>query len=269
MPAETQTIVLFHAHPDDESIGTAGVMKKAADEGHRVVLVLATKGEHGEVDDGFLDPGEALWQRRVKEVQAAADILGVSRVEFLGYVDSGMADTAENEKPDSFWQADVDEAAERLAGILREEKADILTVYDDNGLYGHPDHIQVHRVGIRAAELAGTPKVYESTVSRDHMQRIFAMAQEGALDGEMPEDLTEQSFELGVPEALITTTVDVRPWLDVKRAAMAAHASQINETSFFLSMPREHFELGFGQEWFILRGAPAGTHETDLFEGLE
>jgi LmbE family N-acetylglucosaminyl deacetylase len=94
------------------------------------------------------------------------------------------------------------------------------------------------------------------------------MAQEGALEGEMPEDLTEDSFQLGVPEALITTTVDVRPWLDVKRAAMAAHASQINETSFFLSMPREHFELGFGQEWFILRGAPAGTHETDLFEGL-
>src|SRR2546429_2817704 len=123
MPAETQTIVLFHADPDDESIGTAGVMKKAAEEGHRVVLVLATKGEHGEVDDGFLDPGEALWQRRVNEVQAAADILGVSRVEFLGYIDSGMADTAENEEPDSFWQADVHQTAERPARIPRGGKA--------------------------------------------------------------------------------------------------------------------------------------------------
>jgi LmbE family N-acetylglucosaminyl deacetylase len=244
-------------------------MKKAAEEGHRVVLVLATKGEHGEVDAGFLDPGEELWQRRVQEARAAAEILGVARVEFLGYIDSGMADTPENEKPDSFWQADVDEAAKRLADILRDEKADILTIYDDNGLYGHPDHIQVHRVGIRAGELAGTSKIYEATVNRDHMQRIFAMAREGSLEGEMPEDLTEDTFELGVPEEQITTTVDVRPWLDVKRAAMAAHASQINETSFFLSMPREHFELGFGQEWFILRGAPAGTHETDLFEGLE
>ena len=269
MAGAARTMVLFHAHPDDESIGTGGVMKKAAEEGHRVVLVLATKGEHGEVDDGFLDPGEELWQRRVQEARAAAEILGVARVEFLGYIDSGMADTPENEKPDSFWQADVDEAAERLADILRDEKADILTIYDDNGLYGHPDHIQVHRVGIRAAELAGTPKIYEATVNRDHMQRIFAMAREGALEGEMPEDLTEDTFELGVPEEQITTTVDVRQWLDVKRAAMAAHASQINETSFFLSMPREHFELGFGQEWFILRGAPAETHETDLFEGLE
>src|SRR2546425_614292 len=157
-----RTLVLFHAHPDDESIDTGGVMRKAADEGHRVVVVLATKGEHGEVDDGFLDPGEELWQRRVKETQAAADILGVARIEFLGYVDSGMADTPENEKPDSFWQADIDEAAERLAGILRDERADILTIYDDNGLYGHPDHIQVHRVGARAAELADTSKVYES-----------------------------------------------------------------------------------------------------------
>ena len=269
MAGQPKTLVLFHAHPDDESIGTAGVMRKAADEGHRVVLVVATKGEHGEVDDGFLDAGEQLWERRVKEMRAAADILGVARVEFLGYVDSGMADTPENEKPDSFWQADVEEAASRLAQILREEEADILTVYDDNGLYGHPDHIQVHRVGVRAAELAATPKVYESTVSRDHMQRIFRMAQQGELEGDMPEDLTEESFELGVPEALITTTVDVRPWLDVKRRAMAAHASQINETSFFLSRPREHFELGFGQEWFILRGAPPGTRETDLFEGLD
>jgi len=264
-----RTLVLFHAHPDDESIGTGGVMRKAADEGHRVVVVLATKGEHGEVDDGFLDPGEELWQRRVKEAQVAADILGVARIEFLGYVDSGMADTPENEKPDSFWQADIDEAAQRLAGILREEKADILTIYDDNGLYGHPDHIQVHRVGLRAAELAGTRKVYEATVNRDHMQRIFAAAQAGEIEGEMAEDLTEETFEIGVPEELITTTVDVRPWLEVKRDAMRAHASQINETSFFLSMPREHFEMGFGQEWFILRGAPPGTHETDLFEGLD
>jgi LmbE family N-acetylglucosaminyl deacetylase len=269
MTDAARTMVLFHAHPDDESIGTAGVMKKAAEEGHRVVLVLATKGEHGEVDDGFLDVGEELWQRRVKEVGTAAEILGVARVEFLGYIDSGMADTPENDKPDSFWQANLDEAAGRLAEILREEKADILTVYDDNGLYGHPDHIQVHRVGVKAGELAGTRKIYESTVNRDHMQRIFRMAQEGGLEGEMPEDLGEDSFQLGVSEALITTTVDVRPWLDVKRAAMAAHASQINETSFFLSMPREQFELGFGQEWFILRGAPPGTNETDLFEGLE
>lgn len=262
------TLVLFHAHPDDESIGTAGVMAKAASEGHRVVLVLATKGEHGEVDDDFLDSGEELGHRRVKEVEAAGKILGVARIEFLGYVDSGMVDTPENEKPDSFWQADLEEAAERLAGILREEKADVLTIYDDNGLYGHPDHIQVHRVGVRAAELAGTPKVYEATIDRDYMRRLFKLVRSGELGDQIPEDVPAEDFELGKPGEMITTTVDIRPWLDTKRAAMAAHASQINETSFFLSMPREHFELGFGQEWFILRGAPPGTQEADLFEGV-
>src|SRR5918997_5598527 len=124
------TLVTFHAHPDDESIATGGVMAKAADEGHRVVLVVATRGEHGEVAEGFLDPGEELWQRRVQETLACAEILGVARVEFLGYVDSGMIGTPENDAPDCFWQADVDEAAHRLAAILTEEQADVLTAYD-------------------------------------------------------------------------------------------------------------------------------------------
>src|SRR4051794_27564981 len=133
------TLVCFHAHPDDECIATGGVMAKAAKHGHRVVLVVATKGENGEVPEGFLDPGEALWQRRVKETEASAAILGAERVEFLGYVDSGMIDTPENHKPGSFWTADVEEAATRLATILREEQADVITIYDSHGGYGHPD----------------------------------------------------------------------------------------------------------------------------------
>jgi LmbE family N-acetylglucosaminyl deacetylase len=145
------TLVAFHAHPDDECIATGGVMAKAAEEGHRVVLVVATRGEHGEVADGFLADGETLAERRVQETHASAAALGVHRVEFLGYVDSGMMGTPENDLPGSFWTADVDEAAERLAAILREEGADVLTCYDEIGGYGHPDHIQVHRVGLRAA----------------------------------------------------------------------------------------------------------------------
>ena len=145
------TLVTFHAHPDDESIAMGGVISKAADEGHRVVVVVATKGEHGEVEEGFLGPGEELWQRRERETQACAAILGVARVEFLGYVDSGMMGRPENDAPDSFWRADVEEAAARLAAILTEEAADVLTIYDENGNYGHPDHIQVYRVGLRAA----------------------------------------------------------------------------------------------------------------------
>lgn len=260
------TLVAFHAHPDDESIAMGGVMAKASEEGHRVVLVVATRGEHGEVEDGFLPEGEALGERREQETLASAAILGVARVEFLGYVDSGMIGTPENELPESFWQADAEDAAARLAAILAEEGADVLTIYDENGHYGHPDHIQVYRVGLRAAELAGTPRVYMNTLNRSHLRRSFE--QLAASGGEVPSDFDSDFFDtLGVPEERITTTVDVRPWLARKRAAMAAHASQISDTSFFLSMAPEQFEEGFGHEWFIRCDAEPGLVEDDLFDG--
>jgi LmbE family N-acetylglucosaminyl deacetylase len=261
------TLVTFHAHPDDEAIAMGGTMARAAADGHRVVLVVATRGEHGEVADVYLDPGEQLWERRVKETMAAAEILGVSRVEFLGYVDSGMMGTPENDAPECFWRADLEEAAARLAAILEEERADVVTAYDENGAYGHPDHIQVHRVGLRAAELAGTPKVYMNTINRDHLRRAIAAALEHG--EQLPGDIDPAEFQnLGVPEERITTAVDVIPFIDVKRRAMAAHGSQIAETSFFLAMPREHFEAAFGCEWYVLAGAPAATAEDDLFAGV-
>jgi LmbE family N-acetylglucosaminyl deacetylase len=259
------TLVSFHAHPDDEAIPTAGTLAKAAKEGHRVVLVFATKGEHGEVEEGFLEAGESLAERRVQETQRSAEILGASRVEFLGYVDSGMMGTPENDVPESFWQADLDEAAGRLAAILEDERAEVLTIYDDHGVYGHPDHIQVHRVGVRAAELASTPRVYESTANRDAVQQGLTDARDMGV--ELPGDLDPDAFsDFGVTEDQITTVVDVVDFLDVKRASMRAHASQIAETSFFLSTPEEFFARAFGQEWYIRRDAPPGLHETSLFE---
>jgi LmbE family N-acetylglucosaminyl deacetylase len=263
------TLVAFHAHPDDESIAMGGVLAKAAADGHRTVLVFATKGEHGEVDDGFLDDGETLTERRVKESEASAEILGVKRLEWLGYTDSGMMGTPENDRPESFWQADIEKAAEQLAAILRDEGADILTIYDSDGNYGHPDHIQVHRVGLRAGELAGTQKVFEGTINRDHIKRaMLAAAEAGELPGEDAPN-PEQFETFGRPESLITTTVDVRDFLAQKRASMAAHASQISDTSFFLAMPPEQFESGFGHEWFIRRGVPDTHRDDDLFAGLE
>jgi LmbE family N-acetylglucosaminyl deacetylase len=238
------TLVTFHAHPDDECIVTGGVMRKAFEEGHRVVLVVATRGEVGEIPD-FLEDGEELWQRRVVETHAAADLLGVARVEFLGYLDSGMMGDELNDRPGSFWTADVDEAARKLAAILKEEDAQALTIYDSNGGYGHPDHIQVHRVGMRAAEIAGTPAVYQATMSRENMMESFRRF--GMEDIEGPENA-------GTPEAEITARVDVTKYLDVKRAAMRAHASQIPEQSFFLAMDDETFAFAFGTEWFIREG---------------
>lgn len=263
------TLVSFQAHPDDESINVAGVLAKAAADGHRTVLVFATCGEHGEVDDGFLDPGESLGARRVKECHRSAEILGVQRVEFLDYIDSGMMGTPENEQPGSFWTTPIDEAAERLATILRDERADILTIYDSDGGYGHPDHIQVHRVGVRAAELAGTPRVFEATMNNDHIREVMAEAVEA---GNLPPDdvpeVTEEAT-FGRPDAVITTRVDVHDHLVAKRASMAAHASQISETSFFLTLPDDAFARVFGWEWFIRHGVPEGHRDDDLFAGLD
>lgn len=257
------TLVSFHAHPDDECIACGGVIRKAHEDGHRVVLVVATRGEQGEVTDGFLDEGEELWQRRVVETQVAADILGVDRVEFLGYTDSGMMGEPTNDVPGTFWTADVEEAAAKLAAILTDENADVLTVYDDNGGYGHPDHIQVHRVGVRAAEMAGTPKVYQSTINRDR-----ALAGRQAFAAANGVELPEFSDDFGKPEAEMTCAVDVSKFTDHKRRAMRAHASQISEDSFFLAMPDDAFQFAFGTEWFIRAGQGPGVTESDLMAEL-
>ena len=258
------TLVSFHAHPDDECIVTGGGMRKAVEEGHRVVLGVATRGEGGEGPDGFLADDEPLWQRRVAETHASAEILGAKRVEFLGYLDSGMMGEPTNTAPGSFWTAPVEEAAQKLAAILREESADVLTVYDDNGNYGHPDHIQVHRVGLRAAELAGTPRVFQTTMNRDHFRRGMVEFAERAREAgiEMPDVGDGEQF--GKPESEITAAVDVSAYLDHKRRAMRAHASQIGEQSFFLVMPDDAFAMAFGTEWFIEAGAGPGLTDNDL-----
>jgi LmbE family N-acetylglucosaminyl deacetylase len=258
--------VTFHAHPDDEAIATGGVMAQASAAGHRVVLVLATRGELGEVAEGVLRDGEELAERRVVEAAAAAAILGVERIEFLGYRDSGMSDDPRRHDAGSFASADVEEAARRLAAILVEENADVLTVYDSNGNYGHPDHIQVHRVGHRAGELAGTPAVFEATMNHDYIVGLIREMGEQMPDSvERPDP---EDMNLGVPESTITTRVDVTAFVDAKRAAMAAHASQIDENSFFLQMPPEVFRRAFGYEWFIHKGVEPGLRETDLFAAL-
>ncbi|WP_328603344.1 PIG-L family deacetylase [Amycolatopsis sp. NBC_00345] len=266
------TLLSFHAHPDDESIGCGGTLARAAAEGHRVVLVVATRGELGEAVPGVLAEGEPLWRRRVAETEAAARVLGVHRVEFLGYRDSGMAGDPANTHPRAFAAAPVDEAAERLAVLLREESAEVLTVYDDHGGYGHPDHVQVHRVGLRAAELAGTARVYQQTVNRDRMRKgRKAFAARAAAGAEVPgraggETRDDEAF--GKPEAEITAAVDVREYTGQKRRALRAHASQIGERSVFLAMPDEVFRFAFGTEWYVRAGQGPGITETDLLAGL-
>jgi LmbE family N-acetylglucosaminyl deacetylase len=265
------TLVCFHAHPDDEALSTAGLMVAAAAAGHRVVVVTATRGERGEPQPGVLAPGEELAERRVAELAEAAALLGADEPIVLGYVDSGMMGEETNLDPACFWQADVEEAASRLATVLRDVGADVLTVYDDHGLYGHPDHIQVHRVGHRAAELAGTPHVYESTMNRDHVRAVFTtvaaeLAAAGLDDGT---DVGELDA-FGVAADDLSYALDVVEHLELKRAAMAAHRSQIDPESFFLALSAPTFAAMFGTEWYALRGrtATGGPNRVALLPGL-
>jgi LmbE family N-acetylglucosaminyl deacetylase len=263
------TLVCFHAHPDDESISTGGSIARAKAEGHRVVLVIATNGDHGEVPDD-LAPGETLVDRRRAETVRSAAVLGIDRVEWLDYADSGMTGWDQNDHEHSFLQAPLDEAAEKLAAVLRDERADVMTTYDWHGNYGHPDHIKVHQVGHRAAELAGTPAVFEATMNRDHFGRVMAMAAESGMPEREetfdPNDPADDGNPMGMTDEEITHAVDVMAYLDVKRESMRAHRSQITDTSFLLDMPAEAFAAAFGTEWFIKPGAPGGAKAGWLFE---
>ena len=264
------TLVCFHAHPDDEALSTGGLMAKASAAGHRVILVTATRGELGEPQPGVLDEGEQLWERRVLEVAESAELLGAEPPYFLDYEDSGMVGEPTNDNPKCFWQADLDEAANRLAGILDEVDADVLTIYDDHGLYGHPDHIQVHRVGLAAAEIAGLEHVYEATVNRDRaLQGMSEMAADMEADGVDAPNVDEFE-EFGVAEKDLVHSVDVSEFLQAKRSAMAVHRSQISDQSFFLYLPPERFATIFAHEFFAVPGRTdtGGPVEVELLPGL-
>lgn len=264
------TLVCFHAHPDDEALATGGLMAKAAAAGHRVVLVTATRGEQGEPQPGVLAPGEELWQRRVVELAESCRILGAEGPRFLDYEDSGMMGEPTNDNPACFWRADVGEAAQRLASILIEVQADVLTIYDDHGLYGHPDHIQVHRVGLAAGKLLGLEHVYESTVNRDQMLLgIREMAGELEAMGEEPPRFDEID-QFGVAEDDLAYQVDVSAFAHQKRAAIAVHRSQVASDNFLISGSEDRFAKMMGWESFAIPGrtGTGGPVTVDLLPGL-
>ena len=248
------TIVFVHAHPDDESSQTSGSMARAAAEGHRVTVVFATGGEHGELPVQGLPAGETLVDWRRREAEASAAVLGVARVAWLGYADSGMTGWAQNSAEEALFVADVDEAAGRLAAILDEEDADILVGYDWHGGYGHPDHVTVHHVVRRAFKLAGRrPRLLEATFNRDVMRSFFVAAREAGVGSEdwNPDNPQDDGNPFGTPEAEIQWQVDVRAYLAQRRASMEAHRSQATDIEAFLAMPPEVFEGVFGREHYL------------------
>jgi LmbE family N-acetylglucosaminyl deacetylase len=255
------TIVFLHAHPDDEVLLTGGSIARAAAEGRRVVLIVATNGEHGEVPDDLGD-GESIVDRRRRETECSATVLGIDHVLWLGYSDSGMTGWDQNAHPESLWQADVDDAAARLAKLLETEHADVLVTYDWHGGYGHPDHVQVHRVGHRAAAIAGTPRVLEATFNRDAARTFFAG---GQIEFD-PDGPADDGNPVGTPEIEIHYAVDVTEYTGHKRRALACHASQSSDAGEFLAIPEAVFAAAFGTEWFTEPGRPPGLHRGWLFD---
>ncbi len=243
-------LLLVHAHPDDESIGTGATMAKYAAEGARVTLVTCTLGELGEIIPPSLAhlaaaSEDRLGEYRIGELAAACAELGVTDHRFLGgpgrWRDSGMMDTEANDDPRCFWRADVDQAARALLDVIGEVRPQVLVTYDANGFYGHPDHIQAHRVACRAFQQAadlGLAKFYATAGPES--------------DG-------------------VTTAIDATAYLDAKLAAMRAHATQITVSAPFFALSNQIRHQAFGVEYYTLLAGPLGPpsgpggREVDLF----
>jgi LmbE family N-acetylglucosaminyl deacetylase len=254
------TLLLVHAHPDDESISTGGAMLRAHLDGHRVVLVTGTRGEEGEIhnlDEATTRP--RLAEVRTEELRAACAVLGVDRQEFLGYRDSGMDGTPANDDPGSFHQAPLTETAERLAEILREERPDVVVTYTPDGTYGHPDHIKAHRT-----TLAALDRLREEGW---RPQRVYLQAISESTVRELAERFSEFQEQseirlIGVPDEDITTRLDVRDVVAGKLRALECHHSQMDQSSPFATMARQVLEAVLGWETYILVGARGGPAET-------
>jgi LmbE family N-acetylglucosaminyl deacetylase len=249
------TIVAFHAHPDDEVLATGGTLARLAAEGNRVVIVVASDGWMG----ARSEPGAST---RLDELRASAALLGAARVEHLGYADSGQGPVLFPDPPDRqrFVRASVDEAAERLAELIRAEHADVLLSYDACGGYGHRDHIHVHVVGARAAELTGV-RVLEATAPREYVRLVTSVLRAFRLVVRHDEE-TQSWF---TPRAQITHRINVRRYGRQKQAALAAHRSVVQGSGRFarlmrllVALPAPVFGILLGREWFVEAG-PAAT----------
>lgn len=303
-------LLLVHAHPDDECFATGGLIARSIAEGRRVDLVVCTGGEEGEIHDPSLDPEEArprMREIRAAELECSTAALGshgpgTLHVHRLGYRDSGMMDTEANKRPESFWQADLDEATGRLVAVMRAVQPAVMVTYDANGNYGHPDHINAHRIAVAAMQACADPsrhpdagrayavaKFYEIAFNRDRWTSVMDEMKERGIklpwdfdaeadaDAEAPakpegEPAEEEAF--GVPEAEITTLVDVAAWSAAKRAAMECHRTQRQDFGWLLELPDDLASRILTPESFVLtrwpyQGIAPGLRESSLFDGLE
>ncbi|MFC8424994.1 N-acetyl-1-D-myo-inositol-2-amino-2-deoxy-alpha-D-glucopyranoside deacetylase [Streptomyces sp. NPDC057236] len=273
-------LLLVHAHPDDESINNGATMARYAAEGVHVTLVTCTLGERGEVIPPGLGhlSGAALGGHRLGELKEAMRALGVTDFRLLGgagrYCDSGMMGLPDNDDPGCFWQADVDRAAGLLAEVILEIRPQVLVTYDDDGGYGHPDHIQAHRVAMRAVELAAeqgwdVPKVYWNRVPRSVAEESFAR-----LDGDLPGLPFDKAATVAdvpgvVADEQVTTEIDGTAYAAAKAAAMRAHVTQVTVAEPYFVLSNQLAQPLFTTEYYeLVRGGRPEERESDLFAGI-
>jgi LmbE family N-acetylglucosaminyl deacetylase len=275
---EPLTLMAVHAHPDDEASG-GGILAAYADQGVRVVVVTSTNGEFGDAPGG-IKPGqdghnpETVARLRLAELDESARILQISALETLGYHDSGMEEWDYKNRPDAFCNVPLDTVAGRIGELITKYRPQVLVTYDDAGAYQHPDHVHASRAAQAAATATGIPaKVYLSTMKGSNWQKIWDALREAGVDvpnWDSDSEEARERWQRGLEsEARITTTIDIRPVLARKRAALFAHGSQIND-SWFSKLPAEVAEQAFGYEYFIRVADKTGSPipENDLFAGL-
>jgi len=274
--ADKLTMMAVHAHPDDESSSTGGVLATYSDQGIRTVVVTCTNGEFGDAPGG-VKPGEdghdeqAVAQLRLAELRQACKILGVTDLELLGYHDSGMPDWDYKERPEAFCNIPLAEVAGRVGTLIERYRPQVVISYDAEGMYQHPDHVHAARAAAAAVAATGIPaKFYLTALRPSSWQRVWQALRELGEDVPGPREVTaEMRAQMEAAERRITTMVDIRPVLTRKREALFAHASQIRE-SWFSKIPEDIAESAFGTETFIRASDSTGAPvpEDDLFAGL-
>lgn len=283
--AEQLTLMVVHAHPDDEAIGTGGMLAKYSAEGARTVLVTCTLGEEGEIVVPEWDTPEnhaRLAEIRIEELRAAVQELGVTDLEILPYRDSGMMGRPSNDHPECFWQADLDEATSRLVALVRRYKPQVLMSYNEEGGYGHPDHLNAHKITVAAFDAAGDPARYPTAGAPWSSSKLYYISARRSLWLQawkamqargLKTPLDEAEFDAGryVDDPRNTTTIDIRLYTRQKLTALQKHRTQIRVDWFWLAVPEDVRGEMFDNEYFIRIASrvpvPDGA-ETDVFAGL-
>lgn len=271
-PAESPlTLMAVHAHPDDEASSTGGILARYAAEGVRTVVVMCTNGELGDMPSGEKPENPEHDERivvstRRRELEASREILNVTHLELLGYRDSGMMGWPHNETQQSFWNMPVEDAAQPLITLMERYRPQVVVTYDANGFYGHPDHIQAHRITMAATSRCDIPdKVYATALPKSLLPAFAKIFAEDDVDP--PEAIDQANF--GTDDELISASIDCTPFVEHKFEAIAAHASQ-TDNDFFLRLNRDAFAKIFSHEYYVrlYDRTDSPIPETDLFAGI-